>query len=292
MFNGGITGANQQQHHHPAQGPSNPQFQNVQQEQQRPSSSPPDPARAAAEAAERRAAGLSPGSAGSSEQQQSANRPSSSSGVYRSGGATFIWNTANSTNRDPPRPSNERVQSDPSQTGSNQQEQVPVRNLASFLSEAFSGPPRQSAQHQEADRQAQSYLQEGPAQRGNDRPGGQRFEGDPLSAFLSQLAGDMGVPLGGRQNENAEQAQAPEGQAQTQGQSSGRRGNARIFMTNPTGGGGIMTFTFGSGAGGSEEGQQGGGMAPFPFMPFMMGGQGGNPGQMGDYVFSQGALDK
>lgn len=56
-----------------------------------------------------------------------------------------------------------------------------------------------------------------------------------------------------------------------------------------------MTFTFGAGPNNGRGEGQPEGTGGLPFLPFMMmggRGQGANPGQMGDYVFSQGALDK
>ena len=115
--------------------------------------------------------------------------------------------------------------------------------------------------------------------------------------MLGGLANIFGVPLQGmnagtQQGQQQTQSGAQTGPAQPAAQPQG--GNAqgsttRTFTYGTPGQGARFVFTFGGSPGDSAAGP-----IPAAFMPFMMGmgGEGGTTGQMGDYVFSQGALDK
>ena len=269
--------------------------------QQRPTPTSLNPAQAAGQAAERRATS-GQRSDGSSEEPLPAPQPSSS-GFHGVPGATFIWSSADGFNRPEPHHSG-NFQHPPSQNTSSQQTSqpqqhpqqqqqqhqgnVPIRNLASFLTEAFSGPTQQQ---QQPDSSQSTYsgqalptspLQEGPAQNPNPQTD------DILTHMLRTLAGGAGVPIGGQQGQQNLHTQ---GQDSQQPENAGNRsGNmTRIVFGNPGNG---VAFSFGttgmpSGAGGEA------GMLPFPFPFGIMGGSdGGMPGRMGDFVYTQGAMDK
>ena len=244
------------------------------------------PGEAAARAAESRATGSrDPSAAVAGTQAHGAGT--------RSNGATFIWSDSD-RDRDPP----SVFPSPPAETET-EQHQGPVRNLASFLQEAFQGPPPSSSAAPRRPEPATSPLQEGPARHADGGGGGAGL--DPLTGFLSRLAG--GLQQQGRGPPGAQRQDHDQGQAARQ---AGRHGVTTITFGNPAGGSGgrVMTFTFGggdgtgTGDGAQAQGQHGDGMmgmGGLPFLPFLMGGAGGgngNGGQLGDYVFSQGALDK
>lgn len=309
---------------------------NQPQQPPRPASAPPlSPEEAARRAAERRAAGLpseAPGStsshlspeaaaaqAGSSGQQPNPSTSGSSlgSGAYRTGPATFVWTTGG--HRPPPAsyPSSPRQehrhlpgQSPLQQDSSHQQHESethgPVRNLASFLQEAFTGGQQGSAntpsqqQHQGAgfaQTESQSAQQTGNAAQAGGPHG---HQSDPLMHMLGGLANMFGLPIHGMTGGLQQQQQAHQQQQQTgsrtdqHGEHQEQGGNAQgtrthTFSYGTPNQGTRIVFTFGGPPGDAATG-------PFPpaFLPFMMGmgGDGGMPGQMGDYVFSQGALDK
>lgn len=238
---------------------------------------PVNPAQAAAQAAERRAGQSTSAVPGAYPEPPSEAVPSgSSSSTFRAGPATFVWST--SSNSGPPR-STRRVEDEPrafqTLSDSDNNENVPIRNLASFLQDAFApSAATQQAQGNSPSGSQTSSLREGQDQRGPSHSLGE----DPLSAMLSTLASSFGVPIGGGHAGGDNQPRQMGGGFQ-----------GRVMFGGP--GGTVFTYTTGQpGTGG--EGQQG---MPFPFsmmMPGGGGGGGGAPGQMGDYIFSQGAMDK
>lgn len=235
------------------------------------------PGEAAARAAESRATGSSSPSAAVAGNQAHGTG---------SDGATFVWSDSD---RDPP----SVFPAPPAET---EQQQGPVRNLASFLQEAFQGPPPSPSRTSRSEPDP-SPLQQGPARLADGGNTGL----DPLTGFLTRLAGGLQQgPQGPHGTQGGDQGlEQGQGQAQAARQA-GRRGVTTITFGNPAGGNGgrVMTFTFGGGDGAQAQGQHGEGamgMGGLPFLPFLMGGTGGgngNGGQLGDYVFSQGALDK
>ena len=260
-----------------------------QQSPPNPSHPPAIPAQAAALAAERRAREGQPAA-------NSSGRASPTSGVntapnaprnYHGSGATFIWSSASGSNRPPPRtgspsarsPSSPQMDSHPQQT---QQGNVPIRNLASFLTEAFSGPGAVEQGHNV--RQGQhiqdptSSLQEGPTQQPNEQPG------DMFTQMMHNLTGGAAVIMRNPQGQQ-QQLQIGGQEPQQQGTGTWSTGTTRIIFGNPGNG---MAFSPGSG------GTAGGPGGVLPFLPFIMmgGGSEGMPDRMGDFVFSQGAMDK
>lgn len=291
----------------------------------RPASAPPlSPEEAARQAAQRRA-GLSPEPSGSTEGQTfspeaanrqdnaqhqdafSASRPSSASGVYRTGPATFVWTSGGS--RPPPASYPSSPQPQHAHIGESRPQPVPqqqpenqghVRNLASFLQEAFSGGHRSTSGTNDQQQQQSSLHEHGNPQpipqgdhtAGQGQTGG--HQSDPLAHMLGGLANMFGFPIQGltaaqpqQRRETGQQEQQPGGAPAGPGESTtGSR--THHFSFGAPGQGGHIVFTIGGPPGDTAAN-------PMPaFLPFMMGlgHETHAPGQMGDYVFSQGALDK
>ena len=214
--------------------------------------------------------------------EDNANRSSSSSGGFRTGPVTFTWSNTTTTNRPPPHTSSPATPNQDVADG-DEQTQVPIRNLASFLHSAFAPTPGNDNQQSTRPR-AQSAPQS-------------QFPNDPLAAMLSQMAASFGVPLGvhnGGQTSGAQQGQSqtqsPQNTQQGQQQSqAGQPGLSRVIFGTPgQNGGAVFTFTAGNGGQGQAGGIQG---LPFP-LAMLTGLTGQGEGRMGDYVFSQGAMDK
>lgn len=162
-----------------------------------------------------------------------------------------------------------------------QERNVPIRNLASFLTEAFSGPGAveqgQNVRQGQHIQDSTSSLQEGPTQQPNQQPG------DMFTQMMHNLTGGAAVIMRnpqGQQQQLQTGAQVP----QQQGTGTWATGTTRIIFGNPGNG---MAFSPGSG------GTAGGPGGVLPFLPFIMmgGGSEGMPDRMGDFVFSQGAMD-
>lgn len=119
--------------------------------------------------------------------------------------------------------------------------------------------------------------------------------------MLGGLANMFGLPIHGMTGGPQQQHQPQDRSQQPDGTETGHHSEHRdqrgsvtgtrthTFSYGTPGQGARIVFTFGGG-----PGEQAAGPIPPAFLPFMMGmgGDGAIPGQMGDYVFSQGALDK
>lgn len=164
---------------------------------------------------------------------------------------------------------------------------VPIRNLASFLNEAFAPGERSNQQSGTYNRQGQDASTP-PSGRASS-PHAHAPQDDIFTSMMGALARAAGAPF--------TEEQDPRQSTSAPNQPRPGPFGSRMMFTNDNGRTG-MAFTWTSGGGGGSSTAQNRGPTPvnagmplpFPFAMFM-GGE-GSDGQMGDYVFSQNAMDK